>query len=157
MPNCCDEENDQHFGWVPIHCTAAEQPAEEYAGSGKIRAAERNPRQADECEGESPAQHRWEGCLGDGLRVTAPNSLQAEGRSVQATPEDEVPARPVPEAAQQHRHCEVSTCAAQAVAAAAESDEQIVTQPERQGHVPPAPEFTDRARQVRKIEIRRKP
>lgn len=54
--------------------------------------------------------------------------IGAEVEAVEAAPDDEVPRRPVPESAQQHRHGKVAVAAEGSLAAAAERDVEIISQ-----------------------------
>jgi hypothetical protein len=70
-----------------------------------------------------------------------------------ATPDHEGPRRAVPQATEQHREEQVAVGAAPAVRVASERDVEVVAQPPRQRHVPPAPELLQRARGVGPVEV----
>ena len=70
-------------------------------------------------------------------------------------PDDERPRRAVPEAAEEHRDRSRLRTVCAAPARAAERDEQVVAEPERQRHVPAPPEVRDVHRLVRRVEVLR--
>ena len=82
-------------------------------------------------------------------------ALEREIAAVDATPDQEVPARPVPQPAEQHHQREVDIRADAALAVAAERDVKVIAEPCGERQVPPPPEFRDRLRAVRRIEVLR--
>jgi len=74
-------------------------------------------------------------------------------QAVEHPPNDEIPARPVPQAAQEkHRH-QVAVELEGALPIAAEGNIQIVAKPGGQGNVPPAPELLDGPGNIGIIEV----
>src|SRR5204863_6020339 len=72
--------------------------------------------------------------------------------AVHRAPEHEVPARAVPEAAENHRDHQIADAVA---AIAAEWDVKIVAEPRREADVPAMPELARILRGVRMIEVER--
>ena len=68
-------------------------------------------------------------------------------------PDDEVPARAVPETAQEEHRDQIAVPARRADAIAAERDVEVIAEPRRQRDVPPAPELLDAVGDVRPAEI----
>ena len=85
---------------------------------------------------------------GASARAAAPSADAARGArpgssAVQPAPDHEVPARAVPQPAEQHGDHQVAVACALAAAVAAERDVQVVAQPGRQRDVPAPPELAD--------------
>ena len=80
-------------------------------------------------------------------------ALECEICAMDAAPKQEVPARAVPEAANQHDRRKVDVCADAALAVAAEGNIQVIAEPGGERQVPPPPEFCDGLRAVRRIEV----
>ena len=68
-------------------------------------------------------------------------------------PKDEIPASPVPEAAQEHGNEEVDFGAGEAKAISAEGDVEVIAEPGGEADVPALPEFTHAGGGVGKVEI----
>ena len=87
--------------------------------------------------------------------IIVPGVVDAKIEAVQHAPDDERPARAVPQPAEQHRDHQVDVAQRRAVAIAAERDIEIVAQEPRQRHVPAPPEIDDAGGLVGRIEIER--
>src|SRR5919204_113513 len=91
-----------------------------------------------------------------GVRYHA-GAYDDQERPMEQAPHDEIPARAVPQSAEEeHRH-EIAVHPTRADAIAAERHVQIVAKPRRQRDVPPAPEFLHGACDVRPAEVLREP
>jgi len=73
-------------------------------------------------------------------RARRAQMIDAEINSVQAAPNDKIPAGAVPEPAEQHRHQQILVTPAFAEPVAAERNVEIVAQEPRQRDVPAPPE-----------------
>src|SRR6185503_8836871 len=97
------------------------------------RAAEEDPADAHEDEREQRAQRIEPGSRaggpGRGPFPSAPRPLQPQQGAVVSTPDDEVPARTMPEAPEEHRDHQIAVGAEAAAAIAAEGQVQVVAQP----------------------------
>jgi len=137
-----------------------ESPAAEALQVGdrvaKARRAEEDPAQAHEVEGRDLSQRPREPRLLPGS-VAEEQAVPPEQQAVIGAPEHEVPARPVPQAAEQHGQEEVQVGAGGAATVAAERDVEVVAQPGRQGDVPALPELARTRRQVGPVEVLRQP
>ena len=80
-------------------------------------------------------------------------SLRDEERPVVQAPDDEVPARAVPQTAQEEHQDEVAVHPSRADAVAAERDVQVIAEPRRERDVPAAPELLDGVGDVRPPEV----
>jgi hypothetical protein len=98
-------------------------------GGAEIRGAENNPGKHDAKERDSDAEDVWHAQA----RV-APRVVSDEKKPVQSAPNDERPARTVPQAAQQHRDHHVHVAARRPATVAAERDVEILAQETRQRH-----------------------
>ena len=128
----------------------AEHPRVDAADVRRRAHAEQHPADHDEQE-----RHR------DGGHVrqppaAAPSMVRPDEQpAVVQAPRDEVQRRAVPEPAEAHRHEQVRVAAALALPVAAERDVEVVAQPGRERHVPPAPELRRARRAVRPVEVPR--
>src|SRR6266850_8256669 len=81
------------------------------------------------------------------------DAFDDEKRAVPEAPEDEVPARAVPETAQKEDGDEIAVPPRRADAVSTERDIEVVTEPGRQRDVPPSPEVGDGRRDVGPPEV----
>ncbi len=140
-------------------CTR-KKPAEIRGRRFERMAAERNPRETAEEQRQSPRGRLVQRAfllLGPAasLAPRAPATMDAQGHAVHAAPDHEIPARAVPEAAQQHRDEHVGLRAHHSAAVASERDVQVIAEPGRETDVPATPELGDRPRDVRHAEVLR--
>src|SRR3972149_5939018 len=111
----------------------------------------------------SSASERTAACAGTGRREKRGMIASGEGggggcgpaAAGGGAPGEKGPARPVPEAADQHRQHQVAVREEPAAAISPERDVEVVAQPARERHVPAAPEVLDRDRRVRGGEVLR--
>jgi len=82
-------------------------------------------------------------------------ALEREVAAVDAAPDQEVPARAMPQPAEQHHERQVDVRADVALPVAAKGNVQVVAEPGGERQVPPPPEFRDGLRTVRRIEVLR--
>ena len=82
-------------------------------------------------------------------------ALKCEIAAVDTAPDQEVPARAVPKAAEQHDEGQVDVRADAPLAIAAEGNIEIIAKPGGERQMPSPPEFRDRLRAVRRIEVLR--
>ncbi len=85
--------------------------------------------------------------------VRETEALEDEERTVDESPDDEVPARAVPKAAEEKDDQQVRVGARRPDAISAERDVQIVAEPSRERDMPPPPELGERTRRIGTIEI----
>ncbi len=83
----------------------------------------------------------------------ARDGVHHEEHPVQQAPHRERPGRAVPQPAQEHHDQQVAQRLGPAAARAAQRDEQVVAQEERQRHVPAPPELGDVHRLERRVEV----
>ena len=79
--------------------------------------------------------------------------VQRQERSVIEAPDDERPARAVPQPAEQHREDQVAAHGDRSLARSAERDVEVIAEPARQRDVPTPPEVADRRRGVGRVEV----
>ena len=115
----------------------AHERAEEGEERGRIGEIEQRPAEVDEQERiDMPA------CLRQLFEPFAEEELfEAYEHSVQSSPEDEVPARSVPEARQRPDYEQIEYLPGEAVTVAAEGDIDVLLEPGGQGDMPSAPEI----------------
>ena len=117
---------------------AEEHPGGDYGGEGQQ--SPREPFRRAPRPGGIPAQ-------------TAPGMVDHEVEPVEAAPGDEVPARAVPQPAEEHRHREVQLPSEGTATVAAQRNVKIVAQKAREAHVPSSPELDDVAGLVGGVEV----
>ena len=78
---------------------------------------------------DRPGPVQQAGRAGAGSQQAAEGAVADQQQAVQDAPEDEGPARPVPQPAQRHGDQQVAARSASRAAAAAQRDEQVVAQP----------------------------
>src|SRR3954466_6170935 len=83
--------------------------------------------------------------------------LQAEKEAIPCAKGGKIPACSVPEPRAHHREKEVKEHPHFRALVTSERNVEVVSKPEREALMPPAPEIRERARQVRTIEVRGKP
>ncbi len=115
------------------------------------RGAERNPAENHEQQRERPRDARRQAEAVAHRRAI--ELVHGERAAVQCAPQHEVPVRPVPQSAQEHRQHEVDVGAPGALPVPAERDVQIVPQPGAERDVPAAPELGHASGDVRHVEI----
>ena len=98
--------------------------------------------------------HHSRGDLADEL-IDAERPLERQDHAVDPAPHDPVPARPVPQAAEEHRGHQGEVGARGPVSAAAERDEEVIAQETRQADVPAPPESSYAVGLVRREKINR--
>ena len=81
--------------------------------------------------------------------------MHGQRRAVPCAPQYETDRRAVPQPADQHRQEQVQVGAGFSLAVAAQRNVKVIFQPARQRNVPPAPEFGDRSRFIRRVEVLR--
>src|SRR4051794_37364266 len=80
-------------------------------------------------------------CRGNGsFQPGFDRAMNAQQRAVISAPDDKGPRRPMPQAAEQHRHHQVEIGAACSATVAAERDVEVIAQPGAEADVPAAPE-----------------
>src|SRR5215469_12713786 len=72
-----------------------------------------------------------------------------------AAPDHEIPARAVPQAAEQHRDHQVAVRLQLAMAIPAQRNVKIIAEPTRERNVPPAPEVGDAGSEIGTAEVYR--
>src|SRR5438067_209974 len=85
--------------------------------------------------------------------AAAQHPLHDQIGPMQRAPEDERPARAVPESAEEHGDHQVAVRAPSSAAIAAQRDIEVITQPTGERDVPARPEFAEAAREVRAVEV----
>ena len=140
-------------------------------GNGKLTRAEEDPGEHNQNERDKHVEETVQSRSDRGRRALrlllfvfferAPELCKeiAAGRlydnvqAVEQSPHDIAPVGSVPQAAQTEGHHRIVVLARLGAAAAAQGDVQIVDQPAVQRHVPAAPEFGDRKREIRLTEV----
>src|SRR6202011_1852123 len=121
-----------------------EQAAQHLPRTISRSGAEEHPGDHDGKEGDGPATNFRGQTSGRGVLFVAaprmPEMIDAEIDAVQAAPHQEIPARAVPEPAEQHRHQQIDVTARLAEPVAAERNIEVVAQEARQRDVPAPPE-----------------
>src|SRR5206468_10996342 len=82
--------------------------------------------------------------------------LHAEPHAVTAAPANEIPARPIPQAAPRHRQHEIAIRRRRAAAVPAQGNVKLIAQPTGERDVPAAPELADARSQIRPPKVHRK-
>src|SRR6266571_440706 len=117
-------------------------------GRAEAVGAEKDPTERDEEERHIPLPEGRERAVPRGQRA-----MEHEQPTVPCAPGGEGPVGAVPETAEHHRHHDVDALARLRAPVAAERDVQVVAQPERQRHVPAAPEVARRDGLVGTVEV----
>ena len=117
---------------------------------GKARRPEEHPRDHHKPERQQPLQRRMQRVI-----LLAEKPVEHARQPVQQSPEQEQPARAVPQAARQEHDHQVDAGAHCAFAAAAQREIDVVRQEARERHVPALPELADVQALVRRIEVER--
>ena len=81
------------------------------------------------------------------------SSLKCEHTAVNSTPDNKIPRRAVPRAAEQHHKCQVDVSASSPTAISTEWNIEIIAQPTRKRDMPPPPELRNRFSTVRGIKV----
>src|SRR2546427_5269740 len=79
--------------------------------------------------------------------------MNAQSRAVPQAPDDKIPRRPMPQAAQQHRHEKVYVSAQSAKTISAQTDVEVIAEPGGKADVPAPPEISQVGGSVRQVEI----
>src|SRR5207247_3270020 len=79
--------------------------------------------------------------------------LHHQIRAMQRAPEDERPARAMPQAAEEHGDHQVAVRPQLSAPVASQRDVEVIPQPARKRDVPARPELTEAAREVRAVEV----
>ena len=143
------------------HAIQARHAAQDGERIVEARCAEEHPADDDCNEGNQPRDRSPSDCrllirvLSEALAHCRPAVVDDEIHAVQTAPEDERPARAVPQPAEQHRDDQVQVASRRPLAVAAERDVEVVAQKARQRHVPAPPELDDVLRLVGRVEVER--
>jgi hypothetical protein len=152
--NLEDVRRQQFRRAAPI---AARGRSEDVDSSPEPRRAEENPGKRNEMEGQQYAKPP-----GHPIKPRPVQSLFGHvngryGNSVQHAPNDEGPARSMPQPAERHGDEDIAHLTEPARPIAAEWNVEVIAQPERQRDVPPPPEGDDGTCAIGLQEIIRQP
>src|SRR6185369_8185939 len=129
----------------------ADHALEHTASRSEVRRAEKDPGKIDEREGQEDARSAVNPVLGMPIKRSGhlpPTGLPGQKRAVEQSPQDEGPARAVPEAAQKERKQNIRQLTRRAAAIASERNVDIVAQEAGQRHVPAPPKLGNGVRAI---------
>ena len=130
---------------------AGKHGPEDRHGLGKAGRPEDHEAHAHRQQGVDMSREAAQGLL----RFHGQGAFQGGEKPVPRAPEDEGPAGPVPQAAEQEDHGLIEALPGRAPPPASQGDVQVIPEPEGEGQVPPPPELGDGGGNVGVIEVLR--